>query len=187
VVLEPGEYEDASGSDRGKLRTPPLMTVEAVEDFGRWVFRFGGTRRDWVTAVRRVEAKAEAATWCPAHQCALPCRWCANSTVELVAEPEKVEPVAQQGLPRPNHYGVEPVTAEPFPAGTPEAMRDAKLRNHIFNCVTGAKAATWHYLEALKIITGYRLELTAERDAALAKLAQLTERYDMIVVASDGK
>lgn len=50
-----------------------------------------------------------------------------------------------------------------FEGGTPEAMRDARLRNEIFNCVeqhpTKPKIATWHYGKALQLISDYRAEL----------------------------
>jgi len=121
-------------------------TAEREPRFGIWTWFVDYGITGFVTAVRRVE-------------------------------PAPVTMSESSGSSVPNHYDSSPATVEPFPAGTPEAIRDALLRRHIFDCVenAGPKAA-WHYLHALEIITGYRLELTKERDELRSKVSELEEQ-----------
>ncbi len=67
-----------------------------------------------------------------------------------------------------------------FEHGTPEAIRDARLRNEIFNCVeqhpTKPKIATWYYERALQLISDYRAELIALREAEAGQWVACSER-----------
>lgn len=71
-----------------------------------------------------------------------------------------------------------------FEGGTPEAMRDARLRNAIFNCVeqhpAKPKIATWHYAKALQLISDYRAELGAQAELTEAERPDVTEAWSTV-------
>lgn len=223
VVLEPGEYEIIAVAPKPMVKSygeGQTFRVDVAEGLtanaaGEWSVVIGEFR--WrVTAVRRVEAKAQPEAKCErcggsgrfeAYQCDFECPNCKgtgsaklddkDALPELMTEYAKALAASNNALLAdmvrrasdpaptpseerahvvdvPNHYGRPTAVAEPFPAGTPEAIRDALLRNCIFDCIEKAGPKTvWHYHHALELITAYRLELTKERDEALARVKEL--------------